>query len=112
MSDSQSKREIPSSLKKLLDLDVKLSKEFVELVNKKYPIETYRAHLKSLEVSFYMYNLICYTFCNPDIVSRYTMACAHYCWALPYQQLHLYQPLTRPNHRHCHCRCHQGLHQA
>jgi len=51
MSDSQSKREIPSSLKKLLDLDVKLSKEFVELVNKKYPIETYRAHLKSLEIS-------------------------------------------------------------
>jgi len=51
MSDPTTKREIPTGLKKLLELDVKLSKDFVELVNQKYPIETYRAHLKSLEVS-------------------------------------------------------------
>merc|ERR1712198_434406 len=29
----------------------KLSKEFVELVNKNYPISSFRAHLKSLEIS-------------------------------------------------------------
>ena len=46
----QSKREIPSGLKKILEADVKLSKEFVEAVNKKYPISAYRVHLKSLEV--------------------------------------------------------------
>jgi len=45
------KREIPSGLKQLLELDVKLSKDFVELVNKKYPISSIRTHLKSLEVS-------------------------------------------------------------
>jgi len=45
------KREIPTGLKKLLELDVKLSKEFVEAVNKKYPIDTIRSHLKSLEIS-------------------------------------------------------------
>ena len=44
------KREIPSGLKQLLELDVKLSKDFVELVNKKYPISSIRTHLKSLEV--------------------------------------------------------------
>jgi len=51
MSDSASKREIPTGLKKLLELDIKLSKEFVEAVNKKYPIDTIRTHLKSLEIS-------------------------------------------------------------
>eukprot|EP00090_Calanus_glacialis_P026609 TRINITY_DN41863_c0_g1_i1.p1 TRINITY_DN41863_c0_g1~~TRINITY_DN41863_c0_g1_i1.p1 ORF type:complete len:210 (-),score=59.33 TRINITY_DN41863_c0_g1_i1:196-825(-) len=51
MTESTTKREIPTGLKKLLELDVKLSKEFVEAVNKKYPIDTIRSHLKSLEVS-------------------------------------------------------------
>lgn len=46
----QSKREIPGGLKAVLEKDVKLSKEFVELVNKNYPIAAYRTHLKSLEV--------------------------------------------------------------
>ena len=50
MTESTTKREIPTGLKKLLELDVKLSKEFVEAVNKKYPIDTIRSHLKSLEV--------------------------------------------------------------
>lgn len=45
------KREVPSALKKLLDYDIKLSKEAVEAVNQRYPIATYRTHLKSLEVS-------------------------------------------------------------
>ena len=45
-----SKREIPSGLKQILEADVKLSKDFVEAVNKKYPISAYRVHLKSLEV--------------------------------------------------------------
>ena len=51
MSSEKSKREIPGGLKAVLEKDVKLSKEFVELVNKKYPIAAYRSHLKSLEVS-------------------------------------------------------------
>jgi len=51
MSESSSKREIPTGIKKLLEVDVKLSKEFVEIVNKKYPIDTIRTHLKSLEIS-------------------------------------------------------------
>ena len=52
MTDSQkSKREIPDGLKSVLETDVKLTKEFVELVNKKYPIAAYRSHLISLEVS-------------------------------------------------------------
>ena len=50
MSSEKSKREIPGGLKAILEKDVKLSKEFVELVNKKYPIAAYRSHLKSLEV--------------------------------------------------------------
>jgi len=49
--DVKSKRDIPSGLRNLLDLDVKLSKEFVEQVNKRYPIATIRTHLKSLEIS-------------------------------------------------------------
>ena len=51
MSGQNSKREIPSILKNILDADVKLSKEFVEFVNKKYPIDSLRGHLKSLEIS-------------------------------------------------------------
>jgi membrane-associated phospholipid phosphatase len=47
----QPKREVPSALKKVLEWDIKLSKEVVELVNRRYPIATYRTHLKSLEVS-------------------------------------------------------------
>ena len=40
--EEQSKREVPSGLKKILDLDIKLSKDAVELVNQHYPIATYR----------------------------------------------------------------------
>ena len=50
MTVAESKRDIPDGLKKILAADVKLSKEFVELVNKNYPISSFRAHLKSLEV--------------------------------------------------------------
>ena len=50
MSSEKSKREVPGGLKAVLEKDVKLSKEFVELVNRKYPIAAYRSHLKSLEV--------------------------------------------------------------
>ena len=50
MASDKSKREIPGGLKVILEQDVKLSKEFVEFVNKKYPITAYRSHLKSLEV--------------------------------------------------------------
>lgn len=51
MASDKSKREIPGGLKVILEQDVKLSKEFVEFVNKKYPITAYRSHLKSLEIS-------------------------------------------------------------
>lgn len=51
MEGSASKREVPSALKKILSIDAKLSKDAVELVNRKYPIARYRTHLKSLEVS-------------------------------------------------------------
>ena len=47
---SENKREIPSGLKNILDADVRLSKDFVEFVNKKYPSSMFRTHLKSLEV--------------------------------------------------------------
>jgi len=49
--DSPAKRHIPSGLKSLLELDVKLTKEFVEAVNKKYPIANYRQYMKHLEIS-------------------------------------------------------------
>jgi len=49
--EAKSKRDIPSGLRNLLDLDVKLSKEFMEQVNRRYPIATFRTHLKSLEIS-------------------------------------------------------------
>jgi len=49
--EDKPKREVPSQLKKILDLDIKLSKDLVEKVNQHYPIATYRTHLKSLEVS-------------------------------------------------------------
>ena len=58
MSDSSSKREIPTGLKKLLEVDVKFSKEFVEVVNRKYPIDTIRTHLKSLEVKIIFFCLV------------------------------------------------------
>ena len=51
MADNKSKREIPSGLRSVLETDIKLSKDFVEFVNQKYPVATYRSHLKSLEVS-------------------------------------------------------------
>ena len=50
MTEAKSKREIPSGLKSVLEADIKLSKDFVEYVNKNYPVATYRSHLKSLEV--------------------------------------------------------------
>ena len=48
---SENKREIPSALKKILDADVKVSKDFVEFVNQRYPSQALRGHLKSLEIS-------------------------------------------------------------
>jgi len=51
MTEAKSKREIPSGLKSVLEADIKLSKDFVEYVNKNYPVATYRSHLKSLEIS-------------------------------------------------------------
>merc|ERR1712012_612502 len=51
MAEAKSKREIPSGLKSVLEADIKLSKDFVEYVNKNYPVATYRSHLKSLEIS-------------------------------------------------------------
>jgi len=51
MSGHSSKREVPSVLRNILDADVTLSKQFVEFVNKKYPIDSIRVHLKSLEIS-------------------------------------------------------------
>jgi len=51
MTDTATKREVPSALKKILDLDIKVTKDLVEMVNKKYPIETYRNHMKQLEIS-------------------------------------------------------------
>jgi len=51
MNESVTKRHVPSGLKSILEADVKLTKEVVEWVNKKFPIVDYRQHLKSLEVS-------------------------------------------------------------
>jgi len=51
MADTATKREVPSALKKVLDLDIKVTKDLVEMVNKKYPIETYRNYMKQLEIS-------------------------------------------------------------
>ena len=42
MDDNKPKREVPSELKKILEFDVKLSKDLVERVNQLYPIATYR----------------------------------------------------------------------
>ena len=40
--EERAKREVPLGLKKILDLDIKLSKDLVETVNQRYPIATYR----------------------------------------------------------------------
>ena len=40
--EDKPKREVPSGVKKILDLDIKLSKDLVEKVNQRYPIATYR----------------------------------------------------------------------
>ena len=40
--EERAKREVPSGLKKILDLDIKLSKDLVETVNQRHPIATYR----------------------------------------------------------------------
>ena len=40
--EDKPKREVPSGVKKILDLDIKLSKDLVEKVNQRYPIVTYR----------------------------------------------------------------------
>ena len=64
MSDPAPKREAPTGLKKLLEMDVKLSKEFVEFVNKKYPIDSIRTHLKSLEVRKHDYPSYSFNNCH------------------------------------------------
>ena len=48
--EDKPKREVPSALKKILDLDIKLSKDLVERVNQRYPIASYRylVHLNSV----------------------------------------------------------------
>jgi len=48
---TEQKREVPDGLKKILNFDVKATKEVIECVNKKYPIVDYRHHLVSLEYS-------------------------------------------------------------
>merc|ERR1711990_336133 len=48
---SENKRTIPSGLRNILDADVKLSKDFVEFVNSRYPSNALRGHLKNLEIS-------------------------------------------------------------
>jgi len=49
--EERTKRDIPSGLKKLLDMDVRLTKEIMEQVNQRYPTAGYRHHLKTLEIS-------------------------------------------------------------
>jgi len=51
MVEDSKKREIPSGLKSLLDLDAKVSKDVVERVNRVYPIVDFRHHMKTLEIS-------------------------------------------------------------
>ena len=81
MSDSAPKREVPTGLKKLLEMDIKLSKEFVEFVNKKYPIDTIRTHLKSLEVrNGFIVQILSIT--ATDILPWNPLACAYHCWTL------------------------------
>ena len=40
--EDKPKREVPSGVQKILDIDIKLSKDLVERVNQQYPIATYR----------------------------------------------------------------------
>ena len=40
--EDKPKREVPSELKRILDLDIKLSKDLVERVNQRFPVATYR----------------------------------------------------------------------
>eukprot|EP00088_Acartia_fossae_P066985 TRINITY_DN8328_c0_g1_i17.p1 TRINITY_DN8328_c0_g1~~TRINITY_DN8328_c0_g1_i17.p1 ORF type:complete len:210 (-),score=13.30 TRINITY_DN8328_c0_g1_i17:176-805(-) len=51
MASEKPKRELPSALKKTLDLDIKITKEFVEAVKNKVPLQNYRQHMKMLEIS-------------------------------------------------------------
>lgn len=47
----KAKRELPTGLKKILDLDVKVTKDAVEFVRSKVNLENYRQHMKLLEIS-------------------------------------------------------------
>ena len=49
--EQPAKREVPSALKTVLEVDVRLSKEVVEWVNGRWPIVDMRTHLKTLEVA-------------------------------------------------------------
>ena len=101
MADSQSKREIPSGLKSVLEADIKLSKDFVEYVNKNYPVATYRSHLKSLEVSektkLYKCDMQA-DFFLLDFLSWNPLAIYQYCWSLLIHQSLLLQPSPHPAH--------------
>ena len=82
--NTNTKREIPSALKNILEADVKVSKEFVEFVNKKYPIDSLRGHLKSLEISCHG-NCIIRKIINTEvwfINFRYSLAVCSHRWSL------------------------------
>ena len=101
MTSEQSKREIPGGLKSILEQDVKLSKEFVELVNKKYPIAAYRSHLKSLEVGrMAMIPYTCLTHLFQDILSWNPLAVYLHCWSLLIREPILLQSPARTHPRH------------
>jgi len=76
----KTKRELPSALKQTLDLDVKLTKEFLDIVKNKVALVDYRQHFKFLEVSchgvpwlvFCMIGL--YTFDRPELFANLLVA--------------------------------------
>jgi hypothetical protein len=47
----QSKREVPSGLKSLLDADIRVTKQCFEYADRRYGLQNYRKYLKYLEVS-------------------------------------------------------------
>jgi len=76
----KTKREIPSALKRTLDLDVKLTKDFLDAVKDKFPLQNYRHHYKFLEISchgvpwlaFTIFGL--YTFDRPELFTNLLVA--------------------------------------
>jgi len=76
----KTKRELPSALKQTLDLDVRVTKEFLEFVKNKVNLVDYRQHLKMLEISchgvpwlfFCMIGL--YTFDKPELFANLLVA--------------------------------------